>query len=121
MNRIYKCAICGNVVELLHDGDKEIFCCEKPMGLLREKTEDQGKEKHIPVIEIGENLVIVKVGEIPHPMENTHYIEWIEIITENGNWRKFLKPEDQPEAKFKTSERVKKARIYCNIHGIWKK
>lgn len=121
MNKIYKCIICGNVVELLHDGGVGIFCCGKPMDSLIEKTEDQGKEKHVPVIEINKNLVVVKVGEIPHPMEKTHYIEWIEIITENGNWRKFLKPEDQPEAKFETSEKIERARIYCNIHGLWKK
>ena len=121
MKRIYKCAICGNVVELLHDEGTEVFCCGKPMELLHEKTEDQGKEKHIPVIEIGKNMIIVKVGEIPHPMEKTHYIEWIEIITKNGSWRKFLKSGDQPEAKFETPEKIEKARIYCNIHGLWKK
>ena len=90
------------------------------MELLSEKTEDQGKEKHVPVIEISKNLVTVKVGEIPHPMEESHYIEWIEIIMENGNWKKFLKPGDQPEVKFETSEKVEKTRIHCNIHGLWK-
>jgi len=120
MKKIYKCPICGNIVELLHEGEGELVCCGKPMERLIEKTEDQGKEKHVPVIAKTGNEIIVKVGEIPHPMEEAHYIEWIEIITESGNSRKFLKPGNLPEAKFETEEEILSARIYCNVHGLWK-
>ncbi len=120
MNKIYKCSICGNVVELIHDGGAELVCCGQPMELLTEKTEDQGREKHIPVIINDADGIIIKVGEIPHPMEESHYIEWIELIAEKGNFRKFLKPGNAPEAKFEIKEAVISARIYCNIHGLWK-
>lgn len=119
-NQIYKCNICGNIVEVLHPGNGELVCCEKPMDLLIEKTEDAGKEKHVPIIEKAEKGINIKVGSIPHPMEENHYIEWIEIITGDTRCRKYLKPGDGPEAFFESVGEDIKSRIYCNVHGLWK-
>jgi len=117
--QIYRCNICGNIVEVLHTGAGELVCCGQPMELLKEKTEDVGQEKHLPVIEKIENGVRVKVGSIPHPMEEKHYIEWIEIIADGRAYRKFLKPGDKPEAEFEIKAEKISARTYCNIHGLW--
>ena len=120
----YKCSVCGNIVEVLHVGGGILVCCGKPMELLKEKTEDVGKEKHIPVIEKSGNAVKVKVGSIPHPMEEKHYIEWVELITEKGTLLKFLKPGEKPEVEFPTGGESAyggvRARVYCNVHGFWK-
>jgi len=118
--QIYKCAICGNIVEVLYAGGGTLVCCGKPMELLVEKTEDQGMEKHVPVIEKTEKGVKVKVGSVPHPMEENHYIQWIELIADRVILRKFLKPGDQPEAEFEVSGDNFEAREYCNLHGLWK-
>jgi superoxide reductase len=118
---IYRCNICGNIVEVLHGGEGDLVCCGKNMELLIEKVEDVGKEKHVPVVEKTAKGVLVKIGSVPHPMEETHYIEWIEIITAKGNCRKFLKPGGKPEAEFEiTLEEIIKVREYCNVHGLWK-
>jgi len=123
--QIYKCEICGNIVEVLHTGKGELVCCEQPMALLPEKTEEQGNEKHVPVIERTEEGIKVKIGAVTHPMEDTHYIEWIEIISDGRVYRKFLSPGDSPEADFAIvsaggGEKIE-ARDYCNIHGLWKR
>ena len=118
--QIYRCNICGNVVDVLYAGGGQLVCCGQPMELLKEKTEDVGKEKHVPVIEKTEIGIIVKVGSIPHPMEEKHYIEWIEIITDGRSYRKFLQPGDKPEAEFEIKAEKIKVREYCNIHGLWK-
>lgn len=119
--QVYKCEICGNIVEVLHPGKGQLVCCGQPMILLEEKTEDVGKEKHVPVIEETEAGMKVKVGAVPHPMEEKHYIEWIEVITENGIMRRFLNPGEAPEADFVKPAGKVEARGYCNIHGLWKK
>ena len=116
---IYKCEICGNIVELLHEGVGQLVCCGQPMKLFEEKTEDQGMEKHVPVIEKTEKGIKVKVGSIPHPMEDEHYIEWIEVIGGEKVCRKFLKPGDQPEVEFETQSENVKVRELCNVHGLW--
>lgn len=118
--QIYKCKICGNIVEVLHSGVGELFCCGQPMELLKEKTEEVGSEKHLPVIEKTETGIKVKVGSIPHPMEEEHYIEWIEIIADSGIYRKFLKPGDKPEAEFEVKAEKISAKEYCNLHGLWR-
>jgi len=118
--QIYKCNICGNIVEVLHSGVGQLVCCGQPMELLKEKTKDAGKEKHVPVIEKTENGVIVKVGSTPHPMEEKHYIEWIEVIVDGVIYRRFLKPGDKPEAEFEIKAEKVEARDYCNLHGLWK-
>jgi superoxide reductase len=116
---IYKCNICGNVVQLLYAGGGELVCCGQPMELLKEKTSDQGSEKHVPVIEKTADGIRVKVGSIPHPMEQTHYIGWIQVIAGDVAMRKYLKPGDKPEAEFKVDAKDVKAREYCNLHGLW--
>ena len=117
---IYKCDICENIVEVLHGGEGELVCCGEPMKLLEEQTEDQGKEKHVPVIAKTEKGIKVKIGSVPHPMEEKHYIEWIQVITDQGACKKFLQPGDAPEAEFEDVSRLQKVREYCNVHALWK-
>ncbi len=118
---VYKCDVCGNIVEVLHVGGGELVCCGKPMRLLEEKTAKQeGREKHVPVIEKNKEGVIVKIGSLPHPMIKEHYIEWIEVSTEKGFSKKFLKPGDKPELPFPVKANIIKARAYCNVHGLWR-
>ena len=119
INYIYKCSVCGNIVEILHAGAGQLVCCGQPMELLQGKTTDVGLEKHLPVIEKTENKIIVKIGSVPHPMEDAHYIELIEIIAGEHVYKKFLKPGDTPEAVFEISENNFIARAYCNVHGLW--
>lgn len=120
--RIYRCNICGNIVEVLQAGSGELVCCGQPMELLEGKTEDVGSEKHLPVIEETEKGIKVKVGSEPHPMEEKHCIEWIEVMAIDGqSCRKFLKPGDKPEAGFQIKkEEVVVVREYCNVHGLWR-
>lgn len=119
LSQIYKCNVCGNIVEVLHTGAGELVCCGQPMELMEAKTEDQGKEKHVPVVEHTEEAIRVKVGEVPHPMEEKHYIEWIEIISDGKVYREYLKPGEIPDAVFYLKADKVKARIYCNVHGLW--
>ena len=118
--QVYKCDICGNIVEVLHDGVGQLICCGEPMKLLAKKSKDIGLEKHVPVVEKAGNKVRVKVGSMPHPMEQNHFIEWIEITGEGESCRKFLKPGSKPEAEFITTAERVKAREYCSVHGLWK-
>jgi superoxide reductase len=121
-HEIYKCDICGNIVDILHDGAGELVCCGEAMRLLKENTVDASLEKHVPVIEIGlGGMVTVKVGAVAHPMEEKHYIEWIELIADGRSYWKFLKPGDKPEASFMCKAEKFTAREYCNLHGLWKK
>ena len=120
LKQVYRCNICGNIVEVLHTGVGTLVCCGQPMELLAEKMEDVGLEKHIPVIEKTEIGYLVKVGSIPHPMEEKHYIEWIELVADGKSCRKFLKPGEKPEAFFEIKAEKVSAREYCNIHGLWK-
>jgi superoxide reductase len=116
---VYKCSVCGNIVEVLHAGPGELVCCEQPMQLLTENTVDAAKEKHVPVIEIGADSITVKVGGVAHPMEEKHYIEWIELIADGKAYRQFLKPGEKPEAVFPVTAKQVTAREYCNLHGHW--
>jgi superoxide reductase len=118
--QIYKCEICGNIVEVLHEGKGELVCCGQPMTLLEANTVDAAQEKHVPVIEKTANGVTVKIGSDPHPMEEKHHIEWIEIIADGKAYRQFLKPGDAPEATFNITADKIDAREHCNIHGLWK-
>ena len=117
---IYKCKACGNIVEVIHGGEGELVCCGEAMMLMVENTVDAAKEKHVPVIEKFEGGVKVKVGDVAHPMEDKHYIEWIEIIADGKADRQFLNPGEKPEAVFKTDAQNVTAREYCNLHGLWK-
>ena len=118
--QIHKCEVCGNIVEVLHPGKGQLVCCGQPMKLLEEQTEEQGYEKHVPVIEKTEKGLKVKVGSIPHPMEEKHHIEWVQLIADDRSYRKFLTPGDAPEAIFEIETEKVSAREFCNIHGLWK-
>ena len=117
---IYKCAGCGNIVEVLHDGGGDMVCCGQPMTLLVENTTDASREKHVPVIEKTGMGYKIKIGSIPHPMEEKHYIEWIELIADGKSYRQFLMPGQPPEAEFCVAADRITARELCNIHGLWK-
>lgn len=119
-NQIYKCSVCGNIVEVTHTGVGQLVCCGKPMELMAEKTQDAGLEKHVPIIEATADGVKIKVGAVAHPMEEAHYIEWIEIIADEKIYRTYLAPGQSPEAVFSVKANKLQARIYCNIHGLWR-
>lgn len=121
LSEIYKSAETGIMVEVVNEGEGTLECSGKSMNLMKENTTDGAKEKHVPVIEEIEGGYRVKVGDVEHPMTDAHYIQWIELITENEVHRKYLKPTDKPVAEFKTSEKVVCAREYCNLHGLWMK
>ncbi len=118
--QVYKCEVCGNMVEVIHEGVGELVCCGQPMVLFDEKIEEEGKEKHLPVVEKTEKGFLVKVGSIQHPMEEKHYIEWIEVIANGKAYRQFLKPGDVPEVSFDIEAENITVRGYCNVHGLWK-
>lgn len=117
---IYKCEACGNIVEVVHAGGGELVCCGEPMKLFKENTVDAAKEKHVPVVEKVDGGYKVMVGSVAHPMEEKHYIEWIELIADGKAYRQFLNPGDAPEAFFKIDADQVTAREYCNMHGLWK-
>jgi len=118
--QVYKCDICGNIVEVLHEGAVALVCCGEPMKLMEENTVDAAKEKHVPVVEKVGDGVKVKVGSVAHPMEEKHYIEWVEVIVDGKAYREFLKPGAAPEAVFNLKGEKVTAREYCNLHGLWR-
>jgi len=118
--QIYKCSVCGHIVEIVHSGVGTLVCCNKPMDLLVENSVDAAREKHVPVIEKIDGGVKVKVGSAPHPMLAEHFIEWIEIVADGAACRKFLNPGDAPEAVFMVEAEDIRAREHCNLHGLWK-
>ncbi|HBB66295.1 MAG: desulfoferrodoxin [Elusimicrobia bacterium GWA2_56_46] len=122
IKEIYKCDVCGNIVEVLHGGPGVLVCCGADMRLFFENTTDASKEKHVPVIEKSRTGYKVKVGSVPHPMEEKHYIAWIELVADGRSYREFLKPGQAPEAVFCLCFEPKEvyAREYCNLHGLWK-
>jgi superoxide reductase len=117
---VYKCEACGNIVEVLHGGGGELVCCGEAMKLMAENTVDAAKENHVPVIEKIPGGVKVRVGSVAHPMEDKHYIEWIEIIADGKIHRQYLSPGAAPEATFMVEAAAITAREYCNLHGLWK-
>jgi superoxide reductase len=120
LNQVYKCDICGNIVEVIHAGAGQLVCCGQPMNLMVPKeTEEGGYEKHLPVVEKNGDTYNVKVGSIEHPMMDAHWIEWIALDTESGVLRKYLNPRDKPEASFISKDKAIRAREYCNLHGHW--
>ncbi len=118
--QVYKCEVCGNIIEVLHAGKGQLVCCNQPMKLLEENTVDAAKEKHVPVIEKTDRGYKIKVGSVAHPMEKKHYIEWIELIADGTVLKKFFNPGDNPEAEFEVASEKVSAREYCNLHGLWK-
>jgi len=119
-NEIYKCNVCGNIVEVLHAGEGELVCCEQPMVLMTENTVDAAKEKHVPVITKVAEGYRVAVGSVAHPMEAKHWIEWIELVANGRVYRQNLEPGQLPEATFSIKADHVSAREYCNLHGLWK-
>ena len=117
---VYKCEGCGNIIEVLHGGPGDLACCGTPMKLMKEGTVDAAKEKHIPVIEKTADGYKVTVGSVAHPMEEKHFIEWIELIADGKSYRQFLAPGQAPEAEFCVKAETFTAREYCNLHGHWK-
>jgi len=120
INEIYRCNVCGNIVAMVHSGVGSLVCCGEEMELMKENSVDAAKEKHVPIVEENGDEIIVRVGEILHPMEEKHFIEWIELICDDKSIRYFLKPGDKPEVKFKKSCSSYIVRAYCNLHGLWK-
>lgn len=118
--QVYKCELCGNIVEVLYGSDGTLVCCGQDMTLLKENTVDASKEKHVPVVEKTADGIRVKVGSVAHPMEEKHYIQWVELIADGKSCIQFLKPGQAPEAVFKTSAVQVTVREYCNLHGLWK-
>jgi superoxide reductase len=120
INEIYKCTVCGNIVEVLHAGEGELVCCGQPMVLMTENTVDAAKEKHVPVITKVAEGYRVAVGTVAHPMEAKHWIEWIELVANGKVYRQNLEPGQLPEATFAIKADHVSAREYCNLHGLWK-
>ena len=119
--QIYKCQVCGNIVEVLHEGAGTLVCCGQDMTLMTENTVDASREKHVPHVTKTEHGLKAQVGEVAHPMEEKHYIEWIQVIAADGTSnRRFLKPGETPEAEFCCVEPGSTVREYCNLHGLWK-
>lgn len=118
--QVYKCEICGNIVEVIHTGAGRLVCCNKPMVHLEEGSVDAALEKHVPVLEKTATGFKVTVGSVLHPMAEDHYIEWIELIADGVAYRKFLKPGEQPVAEFCLDAAQVTAREFCNLHGVWK-
>lgn len=118
--QVYKCEVCGNIVEVVHGAGGTLVCCGQPMKLMVESTADAAKEKHVPLIEKMEDGYKVTVGSTLHPMIETHYIEWIELLANGVIYRRYLKPGDAPIAQFCIKADKVTAREFCNIHGLWK-
>lgn len=117
---IYKCDVCGNIIRMVQAKAEALVCCGKPMVHLKENTVDASKEKHVPVIERSDKGITVKVGAVAHPMEEKHFIQWIEVICGNNSYVKMLKSGDKPEAFFPCTGENVIVREYCNLHGLWK-
>lgn len=118
--QVYKCNVCGNMVEVIHAAGGQLVCCGQPMELLTENTTDAALEKHVPVVEKVDGGLKVTVGSVAHPMEEKHYIEWIEVVADGKAYRQFLNPGDKPEAFFTVTGEQINAREFCNLHGLWK-
>ena len=116
---VYKCSICGIIAEVVHSGAGSMICCGKNMDRVTENTTDAATEKHVPVIELSDGTVAVKVGDVAHPMEDAHYIEWIEILVEDKVYRQYLKAGEPAQVIFNVSAATVAARAYCNLHGLW--
>lgn len=120
LKQVYKCNVCGNMVEVVHASGGTLVCCNQPMALLKENTTDAATEKHVPVIERVDGGYKVAVGSVAHPMTDAHYIEWIELIADGKVYRQHLTPADAPEAFFPVDAAKVAAREYCNLHGLWR-
>lgn len=118
--QVYKCRVCGNMVEVVHAAGGTLVCCGQNMSLLKEGETDAATEKHVPVVHKTAQGFKVEVGSVGHPMEEKHFIEWIELVADGRSYREFLKPGQPPEATFMIQAEQVTAREYCNLHGLWK-
>jgi len=118
--QVYKCGVCGNIVTVYHVGGGTLTCCNQKMNLLTENSTDAAQEKHVPVIEKTEAGFTVTVGSVEHPMQEDHYIEWIELQADGKAYVQYLNPGDKPQAVFNVTAEKVIARGYCNLHGLWK-
>ena len=118
--QVYLCEVCGNMVEILRAGGGTLVCCDQPMTLQEENTTDAAREKHVPVVERIGGQLKVTVGSVPHPMNDDHYIEWIEISSGASTMHEHFAPGDAPEASFPAPEGDVTVRAYCNLHGLWR-
>ena len=118
--QVYRCELCGNMVEKVVNGGGTLVCCGQEMTLVGEDTTEAATEKHIPVVEKVDGGIKVTVGSVVHPMTDAHYIQWIEVVTGQGVLRKHLTPKDAPVATFLLDTDEYYVRAYCNIHGLWK-
>ena len=119
--KFYICPHCGNIVEMVNDAGVKPFCCGQKMNELIPNTVDASGEKHIPAVKVGEGVVEVNVGSVDHPMVDVHWIEWVQLVTDKGSYRKWLNPGEPPNVKFLLSEEKPVAvYAYCNLHGLWK-
>ena len=119
LHQVYKCKHCGNIVEVIHAGAAALVCCGENMALMTENSVDAAKEKHVPVVEVTPDGLLVKVGSVTHPMEEKHFIEWIQVIAGEKKYTQFLKPGEKPEAFFPIKPKTFIAREHCNLHGVW--
>jgi len=119
-SQVYRCEVCGNIVDVVHESAGELSCCDQPMKLYEENTTDAAQEKHVPVVEKVDGGYKVIVGSVAHPMDDDHLIEWIELLDGNDVLRHFLKAGEEPLALFRTETTNVTARAYCNKHGFWK-
>jgi len=117
---VYRCGVCGQMVQVLKVGGGQLVCCEQPMEHLAENVEDASHEKHVPVVEKTADGYLIKVGSAVHPMEPDHYIEWVELVVDGNSYLQFLAPGDEPQAFFPVDGREIFGRAYCNLHGLWK-
>ena len=119
--KFYKCRYCGNVIEKHHVGAGEIDCCGLEMDELIPNTVDASGEKHIPVVTVADGVVEVNVGSVDHPMVDVHWIEWVQLVTDKGSYRKALNPGEAPKVTFLLKdEKPLAVYAYCNLHGLWK-
>ena len=121
LNEIYRCNVCGNMIEVINESVGQLVCCNENMELLEERQLDVGPEKHIPIIEKDGDNIVVKMGEVPHPMEEEHHICFVELFVGDKVYRKALNAGDEPKAVFEVCADVGdvRAREYCNVHGLW--
>ena len=118
--QVYRCSLCGNMIEVVHASTGQLVCCGEPMDALAENDTDAALEKHVPVVEAVDGGIKVQVGSVPHPMQEDHLIEWVEVIADGKAYRQFLKPGEAPEAFFPVQAEELTVREFCNLHGLWK-
>ena len=119
--KFYICSHCGNIVEMVHDAGVKPFCCGQKMNELIPGSVEASGEKHIPTVKVEGNTVEVNVGSVDHPMVDVHWIEWVQLLTDKGSYRKWLNPGEAPNVKFLLGdEKPLAVYAYCNLHGLWK-